>query len=372
MSALIALPFQVFMSVAVGWPVMTLVAEALGHGRGDTSLRRLAVWLARRTPGAITLAVVLAVPPLLLSQVRYGEAMLPAAQQMGWFWLAMCPLLFIGCGTAFWVALRRRGTEPSTLKPFLPDIVERYILAFRRRGLERPGLVMTVITALALLTVGFICCAHEVLVMNPDLWGTKAGEPQGTLLPLRDPQLLPRLLHTLLGALAVSGFSVAWHGASRVAGGETVYGRKALKFGVLWFAIAIGLQTLAGPWFLYSLPPEITREFMGGSQPSTVLFWVGVAAGLAAVLVAGVAVAIRVPRPALWVAAAALLGSLLAMVTARQRIQELLLDMPLPLAAQPAALQPEMMALFTGVAVLGVAVLGYMIWATSGTTRSVS
>lgn len=366
-----ALAFLIFMNLALAWPIMTLVAEALGHGRGDTSLRRLAVWLSRRTPGAITLAVTLAIPSLLLSQIRYGAAVLPAAQQMAWFWLAVSPLLFVGGGTAFWVAMRRRGAEPSTLRPFLPDIVERYILAFRRRGLERPGLIMTVMTVLSLLAVGFIICAHEVLVMNPALWGPEAGEPSGTLLPLRDPQLLPRLLHTLLWALMVAGFSVAWHGANRVADGEIAYGRTALRFGALWFAISTGLQALAGPWLLYSLPADLTKEFMGGSQSFATLFWSAAVAGIVAVVLVGVAVATRTPRPLLWAAAAAFLVALVGLVTSHQRIRELLLDLPLQLAASPAVSQPGMAALFTGVAALGAAVLGYMIWATSGSSRSV-
>src|SRR5678810_364551 len=87
----------------------------------------------------------------------------------------------------------RRGTEPSTLRPFLPDIVESYLLAFRRRGLERPGLLLTIVAAAALLGIGFIFIAHAILMGRPDLWGPGADVAAGTVLPLGDSQLLPRL-----------------------------------------------------------------------------------------------------------------------------------------------------------------------------------
>lgn len=356
--------FVILASVSFGWPVMTLVAEALGAGRGDTSLRRVAVWLARRTPGALTLAVVFAIPVALLTMVRYGEAVLPAAQHMGWFWLAVAPLLLVGSGFSFWVALRRRGTEPSTIRPFLPDIVESYILAFRRRGVERPGWVLTVVSSLSLAGIGFVICAHSVLLVNPELWGPCAGEPTGTLLPLGDPQLLPRMLHMLLGALAISGFTVAWHGAGRFSAGDYAYGRTALGFGGLWLAIPVGLEAFAGMWFLHSLPADVTAEFTGRSVLYTVAFWSGVVAAGAAVLLAVGAMMAATPRAPLVAGAAALVASVLSRVAVHQRVRELMVDVPLSLPTASVT-HPEMVALFAVVAALGLAGLIYMVSATS-------
>src|SRR5678810_713591 len=155
--------------------------------------RRVDGSVPRRTAGVVVLAMVAGLPPYLLGMALHGNEALPAAQRMGWLWLALIPLCFVACGAAFWVPLRRRGTEPSTLRPFLPDIVESYLLAFRRRGLERPGLLLTIVAAAALLGIGFIFIAHAILMGRPDLWGPGADVAAGTVLPLGDSQLLPRL-----------------------------------------------------------------------------------------------------------------------------------------------------------------------------------
>lgn len=374
--------YVVPMNLAIGFPLLTLMAEAIGHGQGDTTLRRVATWLARRTPGVVVLALVGGLPPYLLGIALHGDAALPAVRQMSWFWLALVPLCFVACGASFWVALRRRGTEPSTLRPFLPDIVESYLLAFRRRGLERPGLVLTIAAAAALLAIGFIFVAHAVLVGRPDLWGPSAGPGNGIRLPLKDPQLLPRLLHTLFGALALSGFAVAWHGADRVADGESAYGRTALRFGVLWFAVVTGLQLLAGPWYLFSMRPEIVRVFLGGVTAPTIWLWSGAGAGIVAVLLAVVALAAPEPRQYIRGAAAVLLYAVGAMTVVRLDARDAVLAALAPHAVRAgAAAQTGMpgvpaaageagaLTLAVVTAAAAAAAIGYMLWAAAAGRR---
>ncbi len=357
-SALLAL---VPVNLALGWPVLTLFAEGIGSGAGDTSLRRLATWLARRTAGVVSLALVLAFPSYILGVVIYGEAWLPAAQQTGWLFLAVVPLLFLGLGGAFWVALRRRGTEPSTMRPFLPDVVESYILAFRRRGVERPGMTLTAISALALAGIGFTLTTHSVVLENPQMWGAGAADPSGLLLPLRSPQWLPRLMHMLLGALAISGFAVAWHGADRMAAGEPGYGHTALRFGALWFMVSTGLQLLAGVWFVFSLRPNVPATFAGSAVPFAALLWVGAGSALICVVLVGIALASREPRTVIRTAAAFLALTAGAMLAARHHVRAAVLDEILDLAARPVALSPEMMTFFWVVAGLAAVILGYMV-----------
>jgi len=355
-------------SLALGWPVLTLVAEAVGRGGAEISLRRLAAWLARRMPGAVVLAVGLAFPPFLLGIVLYGEAVLSAAVQMAWLWLAVIPLLFLGTGSAFWVALRRRGAEPSTLRPFLPDVIESYILAFRRRGIERAGAALTVLCVGSLFAVGFVRVSHDVLVARPDLWGPGAGVPDGLGLPLRDPQLLPQLLYSLLGALALSGFAVAWHGADREAAGESAYGRSALRFGVLWFAISTGLELLSAVWLVLSLPAPVGPAILAGGGGS--LLWTALGAAVAAVLLTIVAAAAEEPRQYILGAAVALVVLLVAEAAVRQRIRDTVLAGVPELALHAGLLQPGFMTLFIAVAALGGGIAGYMLWATSGPRRA--
>ena len=280
---------------------------------------------------------------------------------MSHFWLVM-----IAIGSAFWVALRRRGAEPSTLRPFLPDVIESYILAFRRRGIERAGAAVTGLCLASLFAVGFILVAHAVLVTRPELWGPAAGVPAGLRLPLRDPQLLPRLLHGLLGALALSGVAVAWHGADRVAAGEEAYGRAAVKFGVLWFAISTGLGLLSAVWLVFSLPPPVLKEF----ALAPVLGWTAVGGSVAAILLAIVAASSEEPRQYVLGAAAAVAVSLVAETAATQRIRDAALANLPGLAVHAGFFQPGFLTLFIVTSVLGAGVVAYLLWATSGPRRA--
>jgi hypothetical protein len=287
---------------------------------------------------------------------------------MAWLWLAVIALLFLGVGSAFWVALRRRGAEPSTLRPFLPDVIESYILAFRRRGIERAGAAVTVLCFVSLLGVGFVLVAHDVLVARPDLWGPAAGAPEGWGLPLRDSQLLPRLLFGLLGALALAGFSVAWHGADREAAGEAAYGRAALRFGVLWFTIATTLEILAAVWLVLSLPGPVGKAALAGGAGS--LLWTALGAAVAAVALAVVAAAAEEPRQYVLGAAVGVAVSLISETAVRQRIRDAALAGVPDIALRAGMLQPGSMMLFIVVLGMGAGLVAYLLWATSGTRRA--
>ncbi len=361
-----AVVYAVPQSLAIGWPVLTLVAEGVGHGAGDTSMRRLAVWLARRTPGAIVMTMVLAFPPFLLDLVLHGSAILPAAQHLGWAWLAATPLMFIGLGASFWVALRRRGTEPSTIRPFLPDIVESYLLAFRRRGLERPGLALTLVALAALLGTGIIFTAHGVLLTRPALWAPAAGIPNGWKFPLGDPELLPRLVTILVGALAVAGLSVGWHGADRLADGEAGYGRTATRFGILWFGVATGLLAVTWPWWLMALPAPLRLAALSG--PGPFWCWVGGGAAGVAVLLAIVAVAAPEPRQYIVGAAVAQVISLVGFAALRQRLREAALAGWDP-GAVTTVTHSGPAVLFAVTAVLAAAALAYLVLSSAPSRR---
>jgi len=357
--------FLVPFSMALGWPIMLLVAEVLGRTRGDTSLRRLAAWLARRIPGAIAFAIILGMLPFYVGNLLYGFAVMPAAQHMAWYVVGAVPVLFLGYAASWWVALRRRGSEPSTLRPFLPDIVESYLLAFRRRGLERPGLIMTLFTVPAMLALGFVLAAHSVLMLRPELWGPVAGVPSGVLLPVHEPQFIPFLLHMFLTAMGISGFMVAWHGADRMADGEMAYGGSALVFGGIWFTVSFGFQAFAGPWFVLSLPQELSRQFLGGVFSSSAIFWTGMAAGFLALALVGFAMFSPEPRTFIWMAAGLVVCNLVSMVISHQCAREAVLDELLGLGTRSVDPQKGMFLLFAIVLVLATAAISWMIWVTS-------
>lgn len=358
---LATLAWSVPAGLALGSPMMTVVSEVIGRGGSNTSMRRLAAWLAKRTAGAVALATVMGVGPLVIDSVLHARSLVPAAQHMGWLVLAAVVLLLVGCGSAYWVALRRRGAEPSALRSFMPDAVERYMLAFWRRGLEKRGLVMEATAMASLLGVGFVLIAHDVAAGNPLLWGPQAGHPTGILLPLKDPQLLPRLLHAFLGAVSVSALIVAWHGSDRAAGVEAGYGRTALKAGVGWFVGATALQAVTGPWLLFSLPAAVQKLALGGSHWVTAATWGGGAAGACALVLLLLAGAAREPRLLVRCAAGVVFLQLAAQTAAAQAIRWEMLGGAAGLAERPVSFQPVMAWIFVGALVVGGAAMGAVL-----------
>jgi hypothetical protein len=366
MLSVISILVYVVAGLAVSWPLMTLAAETAGDLTARTSLRRLAVLLARRTPGAAVFSIALGIPAYFIMFVLHGEAMFPAALRMGWFWLGGLALLFVGVGSAFWVSMRRRGSEPSTLRPFLPDIVESYILAFRRRGLERPGLWLTALVSASFLAFGFLMTCFGVLVERPDLWGPSASAPDGLLLPLSDPRLFRRLVHILLGAVSIGGLAVAWHGADRLAEGEVSYGKSTLKFGAIFFAVPVALQAAAGPWLLMGEPAGVLDRMGGGHGMAGGLFlWTGASAALLAAVLVSLAPAARSPRPLVWISSVCMLYSVTVMVLIRQQVREIRLSDAGGAVSHAVSFHHASGAAAITVVIAGMAALAWMLAATT-------
>jgi hypothetical protein len=357
LSWLASFAWSVPAGLAIGWPMMTVVSEVIGRGGSNTSMRRLAAWLAKRTAGAVALATVMGVAPLVIDSVLHARSLVPAAQHMGWLILAAVVLLLVGCGAAYWVALRRRGAEPSALRSFMPDAVERYMLAFWRRGLEKRGVVMEATATASLLGVGFVLVALDVAAANPGLWGPSAGLPSGLLLPLKDPQLLPRLLHGLLGAISVSALIVAWHGSDRAAGDEAGYGRTALRAGVGWFTAATALQAVTGPWLLFSLPASTQKLALGSVPWITAAAWGGAGLGAVALVLMLVGGASREPRPLVISAAGAAFLQLAVQSAAAQALRWEMLGGAAALAGRTVSFQPVLAWIFAGTVAVGGAVM---------------
>lgn len=121
------------------------------------------------------------------------------------------------------------------------------------------------------------------LMLQPERWKAYFQTPGGTILNLSDPQLLPRYLHMILGAVAVAALfsAMAWsYGKKEDKAGEKV--KKGLKI----FAYATWFQVMDGFWFLLSQPTDILNLFIGGNRFYTAVLWIGVGLGLASIITA--------------------------------------------------------------------------------------
>ncbi|GBC62709.1 hypothetical protein DENIS_3686 [Desulfonema ishimotonii] len=205
--------------------------------------------ISKKLPIVIALAINFGVAPLLFLQVIYGQFIYVSFQLMAVYWLSVIGLLII----AYYSAYYYKSDFHTT------DGLKKYLMA---------------VAVLIFLFIGFLFTNSMTLMLNPKAWFGYFNTPDGTLLNLSDPTLIPRYLHFMTASVAVGGLftAVVWTLKHKkgIAGAEAHITR-----GMRWFTYATLLQVLIGFWFQMSLPGEIMMRFMGGSAFHTGVFALG-------------------------------------------------------------------------------------------------
>ncbi|WP_320172509.1 hypothetical protein [Maridesulfovibrio sp.] len=200
--------------------------------------------MSRRLPTLLALAINAGVPPLLFLQAVYGQFSYVSSILMAVFWLAVIAALMIGYYGLYYHNFR-----------------------YERLGVSGRRLVMTVVLCLIVYT-GFMFSNKMTLMLRPEVWSGYFSDPDGYLLNLHDPVLIPRFMHFAVSALAVGGLTVAFFGRRK---GDN----DSVDTGMKWFRRSTLANVLMGVWFLMSLPKDVMLIFMGRNMAATVLFCAG-------------------------------------------------------------------------------------------------
>jgi hypothetical protein len=250
----------------------SLLALAWRRGRPQDAAPRAALLRAfeKALPAAIAATVTLGVAPLLFVQVLYGRVFFTSSILMGWFWLALVPLLILAYYGAYRVAFRG-------------GVAARWTGA---------------LVALLVSTVAFLQVTNASRALRPDSFAAAyRAEARGLTLNLDDPTLWPRYFHLLLGAIAVAALAAAVYGASRRRADPDL-ARFAVRRGTAVFAAATAANVFVGMLLLIALPRAVLVRLVGGDRWSVLLLvcaiLLAVALGGAAVLALGA----RRPSPA--------------------------------------------------------------------------
>jgi hypothetical protein len=187
------------------------------------------------------------VAPLLFLQALYGHFFYTSSQLMAVFWLSVIGVLIIGYYSAYLYKYRFDGME-SGRNWFL-------------------GTAMVV-----LLFVAFIFVNNMTLMITPISWPRYFDNPQGTLLNLTDPTLIPRYLHFITASVAMGGLFIALVWEVRRRRGSVAEAPHHIRRGLNWFLYATFFQLIFGFWFQMRLPREIMALFMGASPFHTGIF----------------------------------------------------------------------------------------------------
>lgn len=331
------------MNVVLGGSLVAAVTRWRARGRSAAHEARLADWFAHAMPVTIAATVTLGVAALLFVQVLYGRLFFASSIVMGWFWLAVVPLIILGYYSA-------------------------YLLAFKgHHAAAWPQMLAWLAWAL-FLAVGFIYTNNMTLMLRPaEIAARYQADVRGLQLNLAEPTLVPRFLHMLLGAVAVSGLVVVILGVVRHRH-EPAFGAWAVRYGAQWFLAATVANVLVGFSWLGALPREVMSQFMGGDAMVTGVFVAGIGAGLGAV-----ALMIRTltsPRPAgaAVATAAATLLTIILMILSRDHVRQAALDAAGFTPARWVAPQWGPIAIFAVLLVVAIVSVIWMVARLAATT----
>lgn len=329
-----------FLNVALGGTLIACVHRFLIKS-DDAPGRRLGRLVVGLLPASISFTITTGVAPLLFVQVLYGHLFYPATILVGWIWLALLVLLVIAYYAVYLYKFEVGG--PGGLPAWLA------------------------VAALCFLAVAGIQTLFNVLQLTPGRWTAVAAGTEGAFW---DPSMLPRLLHFILGSLAVAGLFLAVLAVEKGQRNPDPFYHWLARRGVRWALVATALQVVDGFWFLLALPRSILASLTGGGMMATAVLALGVALGLLTPILLS---RIREPaqeRKLVRLTAGSLLLTLLSMVVLRDVARGLYLVPFVRLRELPTRTQVDVTILFVLVFFVGLATVAWMLWAVGRERRA--
>jgi hypothetical protein len=269
------------------------------RGGAKSALRlNVAGSLARRLPVVMTYVINLGVPPLLFAQVLYGRALYTSSVLIGVYWIGVVFLLM----ACYWLLYQFSNRAQAGKSAWLL------------------GLGVWLLAGL----IARIYSTNMTLMLRPEVWNSMySASAIGIHLPPADPTLLPRWAFMIAGGFALTGLWMIWlagrsHLASEV---RTELSAQGGRLALIMGAVQVWLALLA-----FRAQPEAVRA---GLTATEFYRWAGTVwlatAGLLIVVSAWCSVAKPTSALVGWVAAAAGVVAMLAMVCYRDGIRDLTL-----------------------------------------------
>jgi len=220
---------------------------------------------------------------------------------------------------------------------------------------------------LLLASIAFVYSNNFTLMLAPERWlDLYHSNASGWNLNSPEPSLLPRYLHFVLGALAVSGLGLVVMGLRER---EDGYRQWLIEQGSLLFTGTTLLNVGVGFWFLVKLPGPVRLAFVGGNGFATALLGVGMLLPLAAIAHLIMAKANKSPKRQLAIGVSCGVLTVAAMVVMRDVLRNLALAPCFSPNRLPVAPQWGVILLFVLFFIAGLATLYYMLRKAAVATR---
>jgi hypothetical protein len=322
-----------FLNVTLGGSVIAAVHGTLAR-TGDAPGRRLGRLTVGILPASISFTITTGVAPLLFVQVLYAQLFYPATILVGWLWLALLLLLVVGYYAVYLhkFEVGGRGALP----------------------------IWVAVAAVCFLLVAGVQTLVNVLQLTPARWGAIAA---GAEPAYRDPTMLPRLLHFVLGSVAVGGVFLALLAVEMERKAPDPFHHWLARRGIGWALVASGLQVADGFWFLFALPQDPKVALVGGGTTETALLVLGIGLGILTLIVLSCIHEPARERGLVRVSAGTLLATVFSMVVLRDVVRGLYVAPFVRLRELPTRILADLAILFFVIFLLGLATVAWMLWA---------
>ena len=234
------------MNVALGGSFWSGISLLRGKGNPNSNHTRIGHELAMALPFFVSFAITQGIVPLLFLQLIYGPLYYTSSIMMGTTWILLLVILLTG-----YYAL--------------------YIYKYKHPQLGKGAGLLLLAVSLLFGFVGFLFTNNMTLMLQPETWQHVVSHGTGNFLNWEEPSVLPRYLHFVLSAIAVTGLCIGCFGLAKKSKDE-VYANWLIRHGSGLFLIITLIQIAVGGWFWMILSKIVTHAYMGGDILGTVSF----------------------------------------------------------------------------------------------------
>jgi hypothetical protein len=322
-----------FLHLLIGGLLLALLWNLLGHLRGSKTMIGASAAVAAKLPIVTTYVINLGVPPLLFSQVLYGQALYSSSILIGAWWISVLALVMAAYSILYRMAL----------------------LAEKGRSFWPWALIALFPIAL----VGKLFSTNMTLMLRPEAWlSMYAANASGTHLPPHDPAMLPRFLVMMIGSLALGALGTSlWSLKSTLPSDVRIFLRHWSGLFALIFLPALGF---AAAWAFRAQPLAI-RQGLESCGYGHFLLQAWPIAWAACILAA---ITLLAGRRLAWTPVAASIPAFATVVfwtLARDQVRDLtLISKGLDVWKNPVHSNWTVVVLFLAALMIGLAVLGWV------------
>jgi hypothetical protein len=249
----------IFMNCVLAGGLTAVFNAIRGRSERHPLSRKLSADLARVLPVFVAFTVTLGVAALLFVQVLYGNLLYTSSILIGVYWFSVILLVILGY-YGYYYFNSHSGEKATTT-----------------------SIVVLSLAVCCFLGIGFIFTNNMTLMWEPAKWlAMYRARPSGAHLNSSNISVVPRYLHTIIGAFGVFTAALAHYGTLRFKR-DREYGAWLVRRSSIVFAATTILQFLVGMWFLLSLPRNVALIFFRDGLGVTI-FGVALLSTLAATI----------------------------------------------------------------------------------------